>query len=178
MYFNYLKTAKKNSSLFSIPKEKIILTGNRGNKCLGSSPDVQEIVSTDIVSIRPPHGDSQFGKKKSNCPVFLIVSYPRLGKKNPRQKKSFFFQLSGRSSSRRDEVLQLSHVWIEAVTEVCLGRQMSPMNYLLPSSQPLLVLLNPASGKGQSMQIWKTGQIENFKILDHFPLQIILDLRS
>ena len=143
----------------TLTQEKIILTSRRtGSKltsCFSNNSEVWEIVSSDIVSVRPPHnGDSNmFGKKRRSLwPVFLIVAYPREGKGNVRKKKSYFFQLGGRSASRRDEVVQLSQVWVEAVSEICLGHRMC---HLRPPSQPLLVLINPASGKGLAMRRWQ-----------------------
>ena len=81
----------------TLTQEKIILTSrpqrNAGIKCIGKSKDVAEIISSDIVSVRPPHpGENSRSskKKKSLQPVFLVVAFPRNGK--IREKKSFFFQ--------------------------------------------------------------------------------------
>ena len=141
----------------TLTQEKIILTSRpqrKVGKCIGKSEDVTEILSSDIVSVRPPyHGDNSrhSKKKKSLLPVLLVVAYPRHG--NIREKKSFFFQLTG----RREEVHQLSQIWVTAVSDICLGLQrssMSPLYSMLPASQPLLVLINPASGKGEAMRCW------------------------
>ena len=141
----------------TLTQEKIILTSRpqrKVGKCIGKSEDVAEILSSDIVSVRPPyHGDNSrhSKKKKSLLPVLLVVAYPRHG--NIREKKSFFFQLTG----RREEVHQLSQIWVTAVSDICLGLQgssMSPLYSVLPASQPLLVLINPASGKGEAMRCW------------------------
>ena len=142
----------------TLTQEKIILTSRphrkAGIKCIGKSKDVAEILSSDIVSVRPPyHGENTRASKKKKImqPLFLVVAYPRSG--NIREKKSFFFQLTG----RREEVHQLSQIWVAAVSDICLGLQrssMSPLYSVLPASQPLLVLINPASGKGEAMRAW------------------------
>ena len=142
----------------TLTQEKIILTSRSqrpaGIKCLGKSQDVAEIISSDIVSVRPPyHGENSrsSNKKKILQPVFLVVAYPRIGK--IREKKFFYFQLSG----RREEAHQLSQIWVTAVSDICLGLQRSslgPLYSVLPASQPLLVLINPASGKGGALRAW------------------------
>ena len=142
----------------TLTQEKIILTSRphrkAGIKCIGKNKDVAEILSSDIVSVRPPyHGENTRASKKKKIlqPLFLVVAYPRSG--NIREKKSFFFQLTG----RREEVHQLSQIWVAAVSDICLGLQrssMSPLYSVLPASQPLLVLINPASGKGEAMRAW------------------------
>ena len=134
----------------TLTQEKIILTSRNNAKlqsCLSGTSSTLEILSGDIVSVRPPHtADTvKYSKKRRLLwPVLLVVAYPGEGKAG-RRKRSYYFQTCGRMASRREELLQLTQVWLEAVSEVCLGRP-SPVCHLLPpssSSQPLLVILNP-----------------------------------
>ena len=149
----------------TLTQEKIILTARNNAKlqsCLSSSSSTLEISSQDIVSVRPPHtADTvKYSKKRRLLwPVLLVVAYPGEGK-GGRKKRSYYFQTCGRMASRREELLQLTQVWLEAVSEVCLGR-LSPVCHLLPpSAQPLLVILNPRSGRGRALQLWqKAAQV-------------------
>ena len=144
----------------TLTQEKIILTSRNNAKlqsCLRGTSSTVEILSSDIVSVRPPHsGDTKYSKKRRLLwPVFLVVAYPREGKSGTRKKKSFYFQTCGRMASRREELVQLSQVWLEAVSEVCLGH-ISPLHHLVPGvSQPLLVLINPRSGRGRGLAVWQ-----------------------
>ena len=150
----------------TLTQEKIILTSRNNAKlqsCLSSSSSTLEILSQDIVSVRPPHtADTvKYSKKRRLLwPVLLVVAYPGEGKAG-RKKRSYYFQTCGRMASRREELLQVSQVWLEAVSEVCLGR-LSPVCHLVPppSSLPLLVILNPRSGRGRALQLWqKAAQV-------------------
>ena len=142
----------------TLTQEKIILTCRNNVKlqsCLSGTSSTVEILSSDIVSVRPPHnGDTiKYSKKRRLLwPVFLVVAYPRDGKAQMRKKKSYYFQTW--MAGRREELLQVSQVWLEAVSEVCLGR-LSPLRHLVPGvSQPLLVLINPRAGRGRGLDMW------------------------
>ena len=143
----------------TLTQEKIILTCRNNVKlqsCLSGTSSTVEILSSDIVSVRPPHnGDTiKYSKKRRLLwPVFLVVAYPRDGKAQMRKKKSYYFQTW--MAGRREELLQVSQVWLEAVSEVCLGR-LSPLRHLVPGvSQPLLVLINPRAGRGRGLAMWQ-----------------------
>ena len=138
-------------------------------QCFGSgSGGVEWIHSSDIVSVRPPNiGDCvKQGRRRRSWPVFLIIAFPRQDKAGRRQKKSFFFQVN----QRRDEAVMISQVWVAAVLEVCLGvntlhhHHLSSAphhhhHHLSSSSAPLLVLVNPASGKGESVKRWREASL-------------------
>ena len=49
---------------------------------------------------------------------------------------------------------QLGQVWVEAVTQICLGR-LAPARGLVTSALPLLVLINPTSGRGEATRVWQ-----------------------
>lgn len=139
----------------TLTQERIILNSGSGRGCLGSSKTQFSILSRDIVSVRPPQQEGKAKKKKKGksksgkYPVFMIVAFPCNKSGNLREKQSYFFQLP--RVARREEVIQTTRVWVEAISEVCMGRT-PEMAQVKP---PLLVLINPMSGKGQSQGLWQ-----------------------
>jgi len=151
---------KEDNYTVTLTKERILLAPSSGPGCLRNSRQWQHsILSKDIVSVRPPiKQQAEAGKRKSGKrkkrgkhPVFMVVAFPfGQGKDAVREKVSYFFHLP--KAAKREEVNQTAQTWVEAISEVCIGQDAGEA---IKGRLPLLILINPASGKGQGKIVWQ-----------------------
>jgi len=146
---------KEDRYTVTLTQERIILNSGGGRGCFKNNKNQFSILSRDIVSVRPPQQEGKAKKKKNGkskrgkYPVFMIVAFPCNKSGTLREKQSYFFQLP--RVARREEVIQTTRVWVEAISEVCMGRTPD----MLQVKPPLLILINPMSGKGQGQVVWQ-----------------------